>query len=286
METSDSREASTDVESGTLYLVGTPIGNLGDWSLRAQEVLRQVDAVLAEDTRVTGLLCHNAGIPVRLISFHAHNTRQRLGEVVSRLRSGESLALVTDRGMPAISDPGQELVDAVWQEGLKVSVVPGPSAATTAFAASGFPAPFAFWGFLPRSGAERRRVIQELSGWSHAAVVYESPHHMTATLEDLAEAVGERDVLLGREMTKKFEEYWRGPLQDLAADTRSWKGECVLVLGPAKKMPGSGEVDWHQLVSRVEALVSQGQHPNDAMRQTAREYGVSRRDLYQRVHDT
>ncbi len=283
METSTEHSA---VDPGTLYLVGTPIGNLGDWSSRAQEVLGQVDAVLAEDTRVTGLLCHNAGLSVRLISFHAHNTRQRMGDVVARLRSGESLALVTDRGMPAISDPGQELVDTLWQEGLKVSVVPGPSAATTAFAASGFPAPFAFWGFLPRSGADRRRALHDLSAWPHAAVVYESPHHMTATLEDLSEELGERDVLLAREMTKKFEEYWRGPLRALAAEGRSWKGECVLVLGPAKKMPGSGEVDWNQLVSRVDELVSQGQHPNEAMRQTAREYGVSRRELYQRVHDT
>ncbi len=269
---------------GTLYLVATPIGNLKDWSVRAQEVLAGVDTVLAEDTRVTGLLCHNAGIVVRLVSFHAHNTRQRIPDIIGQLQQGRTFALASDRGMPAISDPGQELVEAVWAHDLHVSVIPGPSAAVTAFAASGFPAPFGFWGFLPRHGEERRRVLAEIAQWPYAAVVFESPHHMAKTLTDLSAAVGDCNIVLGREMTKRHEEFWRGSLQALADTPRTWQGECVLVIGPRKRIPGSREVDWSQLVSRVERMVAQGMHPNDAIRQVARDNAVSRRELYQRLH--
>lgn len=273
------------LEPGTLYLVGTPIGNLGDWSPRAHAVLRGVQAILAEDTRVTGLLCHNADIQTPLISFHAHNTRQRIPEIMERLRSGEVLALVSDRGMPAVSDPGQELVDAIWEEGLRVSVVPGPSAGVTAFAASGFPAPFAFWGFLPR-GRERREMLAALQQWPHVAILYEAPHHMDKTLVDLSDALGaDRPVLLAREMTKRFEEFWRGPLGDLRNMARAWRGECVLVVGPAKKIPGSDQVEWPQLVFRVQTMIAGGMHPNDAIRQVSRDSGVLRRELYQRVHE-
>lgn len=272
------------MEPGTLYLVATPIGNLGDWSDRAQHVLGSVDTVLAEDTRVTGLLCHNAGLTVHLTSFHAHNTARKIPIVIEQLQRGDSMALVSDRGMPAISDPGQELVDAVWENGLKVSVIPGASAVVTAFAASGFPAPFAFWGFLPRSGTDRRAALQSVGAWHHAAVLYESPHHMDSTLADLHRVRGDSEVLLAREMTKLHEEFWRGSLTDLIAAARDWRGECVLVLGPLKKIPGSEAVDWDQLVSRVDEMVSGGKHPNEAIRQVARENGVPRRDLYQRIH--
>ncbi|MDA8205068.1 MAG: 16S rRNA (cytidine(1402)-2'-O)-methyltransferase [Thermaerobacter sp.] len=273
------------MEPGTLYLVATPIGNLADWSPRARQVLAQVDGVLAEDTRVAGLLCHNAGIDVQLTSFHAHNTRRRIPEVLRRLEEGQTLALVSDRGMPAVSDPGQELVEAIWAHGgLQISVVPGPSAAIAAFAASGFPAPFAFWGFLPRMGAERRAAILAVAAWPYAAVLYEAPHHMAKTLQDLVSVVGDREIFLAREMTKRYEELWRGPIRQLVQSQRTWRGECVLVLGPAKKIPGSAPIDWDQLASRVEQLVSTGLHPNDAIRQVARESGVPRRDLYQQMH--
>lgn len=244
-----------------------------------------MDGVLAEDTRVTGLLCHNAGIDVALTSFHAHNTQRRIPEVLERLTSGQSLALVSDRGMPAVSDPGQELVDAVWAHGgINVAVVPGPSAAIAAFAASGFPVPFSFFGFLPRSGRDRREALEAVGTWPHAAVLYESPHHMQKTLKDLAEVAGDREIFLAREMTKRYEEFWRGPLETLVEQDRTWRGECALVLGPTKKIPGSTRTDWNQLVSRVEQLVSQGLHPNEAIRQVARASGVPRRDLYQEMH--
>lgn len=277
-------DAEQTLRPGTLYLVGTPIGNLDDWSFRAKSVLASVDLVLAEDTRVTGLLCHNAGISVHLWSFHAHNTERRIPEVLEKLKAGLALALVTDRGMPAISDPGQELVDAIWNEGLLLSVIPGPSAAVTAFAASGFPAPYAFWGFLPRAGRERRNALAAVANWSHVAILYESPHHMNKTLQDLVQQVGDRQVFVAREMTKLYEEFWRGSLDTLAQNDREWRGECVLVLGPAQKNPGSTPVDWDQLVSRVGQMVLEGTHPTEAIRQIARDHSVSRRELYQRVH--
>lgn len=271
---------------GTLYIVGTPIGNLEDWSPRAQAVLARVDVILAEDTRVTGLLLHNAGIQTPMLSFHAHNTHERIPELLARLQAGARIALVSDRGMPSVSDPGQELVDALWEHGLTVSVIPGPSAGVTAFAASGFRAPYAFWGFLPRGHRDREMMMKEILAWPHTAILYEAPHHMKKTVDELAKTLDDgRLVLVGREMTKKFEEFWRGPLRALADTEREWRGECVLVLGPSKKMPGSGEVEWSQLISRVGQLVSQGLHPNEAIRQVARQHSVLRRELYQRVHD-
>ncbi len=279
------RESSAG-EPGTLYIVGTPIGNLEDWSPRAQAILAGVDLILAEDTRVTGLLLHNTGIETPMLSFHAHNTQERIPEILAKIQSGHRIALVSDRGMPSVSDPGQELVDALWEHGLTVSVIPGPSASVTAFAASGFRAPFAFWGFLPRGRHDREAMLREILSWPHAAILYEAPHHMKQTLDDLAKTLGdERMVLVGREMTKKFEEFWRGSLGALVDTEREWRGECVLVLGPGKKMPGSGEVEWSQLISRVGQLVSHGLHPNEAIRQVARQHGVLRRELYQRVHD-
>ena len=272
------------LEPGTLYVVGTPIGNLNDWSPRAQAVLQEVDLVLAEDTRVTGLLCHNAGIEVHLLSLHAHNTEQRIPTVLTKLRAGQSIALVSDRGMPTISDPGQELVEAVWQEELQVSVIPGPSAAVTAFSASGFPSPYVFWGFLPRSGSARKEVLAKAALWPYVGIFYESPHHLQKTARDLAQSLGDREVLLAREMTKMHEEFWRGSLAQLCQKVQNQRGEYVVVVGPAKKMPGSIEVDWNQLVSRVGQMVSEGMHPNDAIRQVAKSHHVSRRDLYQRIH--
>lgn len=272
------------LQPGTLYLVATPIGNLQDWSERARSVLGAVDLVLAEDTRVTGLLCQQTGVTVRMKSFHAHNTQSRIPEVLERLRAGESVALTSDRGMPAISDPGQELVDAVWRAGLSLSVIPGPSAVTAAFAASGFPAPFVFWGFLPRRGRLRREAIQAAAAWPHSAVIYEAPHHMQETLEDLAAGLGNREALVGRELTKRHEELWRQGLEQLAAERRDWRGECVLVVGPAKENPGSTEVDWDQLAFRVKQMVTDGMHPTDAIRQVAQDHKVSRRELYQRIH--
>lgn len=271
---------------GTLYLVGTPIGNRSDWSPRAQQVLGQVETVLAEDTRVTGLLLRQAGIMTPLWSFHAHNTQERIPQVLERLLHGSHVALVSDRGMPTISDPGQELVDACWREQVPLSIIPGPSAGTTAYAASGFHGPYAFWGFLPRHGSERQKRLKEVGDWPYVGILYESPHHMQRTLKDLLTVLEEdRLLLLAREMTKLHEEFWRGSLKDLYNAEREWRGECVLVVSPNKKKPGSLVVSWSQLISRVEDMVTAGVSASEAIRQVAQEADVSRRELYQRLHN-
>lgn len=274
------------VESGVVYLVATPIGNLSDWSPRAEAVLKEVDVILAEDTRVTGLLCHEFGIDTPLLSFHRHNAHERLPGVLDRLRAGDAVALVSDRGMPAISDPGRELAEAAWDQECKVSVVPGPSAVTAIYAVSGFEEPFAFWGFLPRRGTDRRRRLDEMAAWPYGSVLYEAPHHMDGTLKDLIRHLGpDRIVCVGREMTKRFEEFWRGPLAELTPRGGGWRGEIALVVGPPEQAkPGIQSASWETLISRVSKLVEEGCPPGDALRQVAKDSGVPRRELYQRVH--
>lgn len=278
----DHEDTTRWVEPGVLYLVGTPIGNLADWSPRAQSVLQEVDLILCEDTRVTGLLCHQHQIDTPLLSFHAHNTKSRIPQILERLQSGQALALVSDRGMPALSDPGQELVDMLWQEHAgKVSVIPGPSAAVSAFVISGFPAPFTFWGFLPRAGSLRRQVLADLATSVHTSIIYEAPHHLKVTLKDLS-ALGEPDrpVMLGREITKRHEEFWRGTLAQLQSWEREWRGEIVLVIGPKPPVVDS-RPNWEQLQQQVADLVADGMHQKEAIRRIASEMSLPKRDLYQ-----
>ncbi len=268
------------VDPGVLYVVGTPIGNLHDWSPRAIRVLREVDLILCEDTRVTGLLCHQFQIDTPLLSFHEHNTQSRIPQISDRLASGEAVALVSDRGMPGLSDPGQELVDHLWETGRKVSVIPGPTAALTAFVASGFPAPFTFWGFLPRSGKERRAALIAVAESTHTGIIYEAPHHFKKTLADLvATDNGARTVMLGREMTKQYEEFWRGSLSQLAEVDREWRGEIVLVIGPKAPEP-IFVPEWGDLRLRVLELVAQGMPQKEAIRRIASEFSLSKRELY------
>ncbi|PSR28781.1 MAG: 16S rRNA (cytidine(1402)-2'-O)-methyltransferase [Sulfobacillus thermosulfidooxidans] len=271
------------VEPGHVYLVGTPIGNLEDFSPRAQAVLRQVDRILCEDTRETEILCRTFDIHRPLVSFHAHNAPRRLQQVATWIAQGESLALVSDRGMPAISDPGQELMVWLYDNHIPFSVIPGPSAQVMAFAASGFPHPYVFWGFIPPSGKARRERLQEIQACPYASVIYEAPHHMDKTLNDLLELLGQdRLVVLGREMTKHFEEFWKGTLGELVSQNRTWKGEMVLVLGP-KASASEQEPEWDKLIDDVENLVAAGHTIKEATQQIASQYHISRRELYNRA---
>ncbi len=276
---------SEAVNPATLYLVATPIGNRADWSYRAPAILRRMTVILAEDTRVTGMLCRQHGIAVPMLSFHAHNQRQRVAEAVSRLTNGECVALVSDRGMPAISDPGQELVAAVWEAGLAVRVVPGPSAVTAAFAVSGFPHPFIFWGFVPRHGREREIRLGQIKESRWTGVIYEAPHRMAQTLNDLARVLGPgRRALVAREMTKRYEEYRRETLERLAGE-RSWRGELVLVVEPEPVLPETrmAAPDWATLEQMVAERVAGGQKEKEAIRDFASQWGINKRELYRRV---
>lgn len=280
-------EFQEHMPAGTLYLVGTPIGNRGDWSVRAPFVLKNVSAILAEDTRVTGMLCQTYGISTPLISFHEHNQERRIPEVIRRLETGDRLALVSDRGMPTVSDPGQQLVDRVWEAGLTIRVVPGPSAVTTAFAASGFTHPFIFWGFLPRQRRQRDESLKMITQMPWTVILYEAPHRIKHTLTELAKVLGaDRSVLVAREMTKRFEEYRRQTLGELVT-IEGWQGELVIVIEPSAASDRKDEEDevpdWPVLEKMVRECVEQGQKEKEAIRDIASQWNINKRELYRKV---
>ena len=225
------------LQPGTLYLVATPIGNLEDITLRALRTLRECDVVAAEDTRRTGLLLKHFGISRPLLSYFQFNEARRSEEILERLGRGEKVALVTDAGSPGISDPGERVVKAALAAGLKVEPVPGPSALVAALTASGLPTQeFHFVGFLAHKSGQRHKKLQSLKDVPGTLVLYESPYRIQKLLEELAEIMPERPVVLARELTKKFEELVRGRPGELIelAKTRTWKGEFVVLVGAEK----------------------------------------------------
>ena len=228
---------SNEITGQTLYLVGTPIGNLGDMTMRGLEVLKGVDTIAAEDTRHTGKLLHYFQIKTPQISYHQHNEQQRIPDLIERLQGGKSIALVTDAGMPGISDPGYLLVAACVAAGIRVIPIPGVTAVITAISASGLPSDrFVFEGFLPAKGQERKDRLQSVEGDSRTLVFYESPHRLRQTLADFAETFGvDRQIVLGRELTKLHEEFWRGNIGEAIAHytTIEPQGEYSIVLAGA-----------------------------------------------------
>jgi 16S rRNA (cytidine1402-2'-O)-methyltransferase len=220
---------------GTLYLVATPIGNLEDITLRALRVLRECDVVAAEDTRRTGQLLKHFGISKSLLSYFQFNEAKRSEEIIARLRRGEKVALVTDAGSPGISDPGERVVKAAIAAGFRVESVPGACALVAAVTASGLPTgEFHFIGFLPHKSGQRRNKLESLQAFDGTLVLYESPYRIEKLLRELNEVFPEREVVLARELTKKFEEFLRGKPAELIAATaqRSLKGEFVVLVGP------------------------------------------------------
>jgi len=226
-------------ESGVLYIVATPIGNLADLTDRARLILAQVDCVFAEDTRHTVLLCRHFGIQPMLKSLHEHNEQQRLTEVLGRLHNGESLALVSDAGTPLINDPGYRIVTACHEAGLLVSPIPGPSALVAALSVCGLPTDrFTYHGFLPSKAAARRECLLKLQHVQTTQVFFESRHRIVESLNDIADVLGgQREVCIARELTKKFESINKGPVQELLQITEqcadNQKGEFVLLIGGA-----------------------------------------------------
>ena len=268
---------------GRLVLVATPIGNLGDLSPRARQVMAEADLLCCEDTRRTRQLLSHAGLHGRkLVSVHGHNEQARLGEVLTRLRAGDTVALVTDAGMPGVSDPGVRLVAAAAAAGLDVSVVPGPNAALAALVVSGMATDrFCFEGFLPRRGAERRRRIEALAHERRTVLLHETAPRLAATLAELAEACGPgRRVAVARELTKLHEEVWRGSLGEAArlfADGEV-RGELVLVVEGAPPPPGPAE---EQLRRALEDEHRAGRSLRDAAGSVAESLGVPKRRAYE-----
>lgn len=272
--------------AGTLYLCGTPIGNLEDVTLRVLRLLAEVDLVAAEDTRHTRKLLSHYGIRTPLTSFHAHNRKRKAEELLARLREGDSVALVSDAGMPGISDPGADLVALAVREGIPVVPVPGPSAVLAALVASGLRTDrFVFEGFLPRRG--RKRALEALRAEQRTVVLFESPQRLTATLDDILEVLGDRRVAVARELTKHFEEVYRGTVSTARVhfETRPPKGEITLVLEGAAggEAETADAADPETLAAEVAALQERGWSRPEALREVARRYGMRRRDVYRRL---
>ena len=282
---------ATEPAPGVLYLVGTPIGNLGDLSPRARQVLAGVHRIACEDTRRSGLLLHQLGLRQkdqgpRLVSFHAHNQTARIPELLAALAAGEALAVISDAGLPGISDPGEALVAAARNAGHGVICVPGPSAVTTALVSSGLPSGrFCFEGFLPPKANQRRQRLQELAGEQRTLVLFEAPHRLLDLLDDLLAVLGDRPLRVARELTKKHEEQV-GPTVVAAREhfqRTPPQGECTLVLGGAEPPPPPSW-DAASLTAELEALQQAGHSSNAAAKLLAERTGHSKRELYALLH--
>jgi len=273
---------------GTLYIVGTPIGNLEDLTLRAARILGEVSLVAAEDTRVSRRLLSHLGIRPRTTSFHQHNWREKLGVVLAELALGD-VALVTDAGMPGISDPGSELVVAASAAGFKVEVVPGPSAVTAALALSGFPGDgFLFLGFLSRRKKDRQSSLREASSSAVPLVLFEAPHRLRATLADLDAVLGDRALAVCRELTKLHEEVFRGTAAQALEHFSSPRGEVVVVVAGRPAVVGvDSEVDADDVAAidldlrqRLSDLRESGVRAKDAVAQVADSTGLAKNRVY------
>ncbi len=264
-----------------LAVCATPIGNLEDLTLRVLRELTEATLVLCEDTRQTRVLLQRHGIAARTLSYHRHNEARRTAEVLPRLEAGERIALVSDAGLPSISDPGTRLIDAALEAGIRVSVLPGPSAVETALVASGFgEGRYQFLGYLPRRKGELEALWQELAAWPHAAVAFEAPQRVGASLTSLAQAAPDRRVAVCRELTKRFEEIVRGSPAELADRFgEAPKGEITIVLAG---VPGAARLppDLEQGRKAVRELVEAGLPRRQASELVARLTGASRRVLY------
>jgi 16S rRNA (cytidine1402-2'-O)-methyltransferase len=272
--------------SGTLYIVSTPIGNMGDFSFRAVEVLKAVQLVLAEDTRHSRHLLDHYAIATPLTAYHEHNEAKMTPGLVARLGAGESFALISDAGTPLLSDPGARLVRAAIDAGVAVSPVPGASAMLAALVASGLGAErFTFFGFLPRAGGDRRAALDALAALPHTGVLYESPNRVADTLAELeARGHGERRAVVAREMTKQFEEVRRGTVTILRAyyEKRPPRGEIVLLFAPLPVPPVNDDL----VRERVRALRASGMSARDAAASVAAELGVSKNVAYRLAQDS
>jgi len=271
---------------GCLYIVATPIGNLEDISARALRTLREADRIACEDTRHTRKLLDHYGIDRPLVSFHDHNERDRTAELIERMQAGEQIALVSDAGTPLISDPGYRIVEAATRQGIQVVTIPGPSAVIAALAASGLTTDsFYFGGFLPVKQGQRRRTLETFGELDCVLIWYEAPHRLVEALEDVAFVLPEREVVVARELTKMHEEFARGTASALAADFRgrpAVKGEITLLIG---KPADRGVTEAEQAPAVFRRHLKMGLSRMDAMKATARECGLSKREVYKVIEE-
>src|SRR5271163_429559 len=279
-----------DASHGCLYLVGTPIGNLEDLTLRALRILKEVDQIACEDTRHTQKLLTHYDIHKSLVSYHEHNEITRAPELVVAIEAGAKIALVSDAGTPLVSDPGHRLVTLCVRHRIPVVPIPGPSALLAALSASGLPnEEFLFVGFLPNRSGERRRALERLRIEDRTIIFYEAPHRIAETVADAREILGDRPACLARELTKMHEEFRRGRLSELEAELaeRPAKGEITLVIGAPERGAGGVQADTSQsLAARVDELMHQAKlDRKEALKLAAKERGIPKRDAYRQLLD-
>src|SRR5262245_41113210 len=282
-------EPSPNGRTGCLYLVATPIGNLEDITLRALRILKEADQIACEDTRHTQKLLIHYNISKPLVSYHEHNEMTRAPELVLAMEQGQQIALVSDAGMPLVSDPGYRLVTLALRHHISVTPIPGPSALLAALSASGLPnEEFLFAGFLPPRTGERRRALERLRIEDRTIILYEAPHRIEETLVDAHEILGDRPACIAREVTKLHEEFRRGSLAELAASLsdKPARGEITLLIGPVPTEEKSAQRDTSQsLAERVDELIRQAKlDRKEALKLAAKERGLSKRAAYSELH--
>ncbi|NBK98876.1 MAG: 16S rRNA (cytidine(1402)-2'-O)-methyltransferase [Erysipelotrichia bacterium] len=277
------RQKSFENEVATLYLVATPIGNLNELSTRAIEILQEVDVIAAEDTRNTMKLLTHFNIGTRCIAHHLHNEKESANGLLKLLEEGKNIALVSDAGYPLLSDPGAYVVNLVIQAGYNVVPISGANAALNALVASGLsPQPFIFYGFLGNSEKERMQSLHELKDQPYTIILYEAPHRIEKMLHAALEVLGNRNICLARELTKKHEEFIRGTISEVLEIVDSLKGEMVVIVEGCTKE--KDVVSAVQLSSHIDDYISEGLSSKEAIKKVAKEYGVSKNDLYKNYH--
>lgn len=276
--------------NGKLFLCATPIGNLEDITLRVLRTIKEADLIAAEDTRNSIRLLNHFEIRTPMTSYHEYNKIEKARILIEKMQSGMNIALITDAGTPGISDPGEELVRMCYEAGIEVTSLPGPAACVTALTLSGLPTRrFAFEAFLPMEKKERREILEELVNETRTIILYEAPHKLTRTLKDLREVLGNRRMTLCRELTKKHETAFRTTIDDLIAYYENEKplGECVLVIEGKSRREIREEkaASWEEisLEEHMEIYEKQGLSRKDAMKQVAKDRGISKRDVYQQL---
>ncbi|MEH7118904.1 16S rRNA (cytidine(1402)-2'-O)-methyltransferase [Neobacillus vireti] len=276
---------------GILYLVPTPIGNLEDMSFRAIRILKEADLIAAEDTRNTKKLCNYFEIDTQIVSYHEHNKETSGEKLIEKVKQGMKIALVSDAGMPAISDPGYELVQAAISDQVTVVPLPGANAALTSLIASGISCqPFYFYGFLHRNKKEKRSELETLRKQNATLIFYESPHRLKETLAIMLDVLGNRRIVICRELTKKFEEFIRGTLEEINgwAHTDEIRGEFCLIVEGTEALPDEEEISWWQDLSVEEHvnhyITVKNTSSKEAIKQAAKDRGLNKRKVYQVYH--
>jgi len=280
------QQERSEPRPGTLYLVGTPIGNLGDLSPRAKYILKNVSLIACEDTRRSGQLLKIIKSKVTLVSYHKHNVKRRQSQLLEKLENKESIALISDAGLPGINDPGEELVHAARENNYEVICIPGPCAATTALVISGLPSQrFCFEGFIPKKKTMRKKRLQAIAQENRTTIIYESPHQLIKLLEDLLILCGkERPIQIARELTKRYEETIGSSIEEVLNYfvINKPKGEFTIVLGGNNNHENIASED--EALNKLNKLIKEGEKSNDAARKVAEETGYKKKWLYSKLH--